>query len=377
MDDGYDEGEATLSPIGSMRTDLDRDKLNDALQAIAALFAAEEQLAAFIALAQEVAEGKVRPGAHWRVTSPAGHEIAASVRSTLRGKRYCDAVLRTRFCSLHMCLDTEEGAHEVTVRGPFDDHDLWGTFTRIENMVGAAEPRPTLGLLTQRHTSIFVDYVAKPPAWTSPIVTNYALGIEQGYRKMRKMLTDPNPTEGRVTLISGPPGTGKTHLLQGLVADGIRAILVSPEIASELATPGLQSFLRSHAAQQTGPIVLFIEDADLILRRRDEHPHGFSPLSAFLNATDGLLADILDIRVVATINEWDTARVDPAVCRSGRMAVRIDTPLLPAHQANRAAAAILSGYPPADVPVFDHPVALSGIYQACNAVRAAFSMESP
>ncbi len=138
---------------------------------------------------------------------------------------------------------------------------------------------------------------------------------------------------GRIALLTGPPGTGKTHVIRGVLASAKRpcfVVLQAGDLVSFLdASPlsALTDFARREAKDR--PIVLVVEDADgcLVPRGADN----MSLISALLNLSDGLIGATFDIRILATTNARKV-EIDPAILRPGRLCRRIDVlPLEPDH----------------------------------------------
>lgn len=147
-------------------------------------------------------------------------------------------------------------------------------------------------------------------------------------------------------LLSGPPGCGKT-LLAKAAANTIRTLhgtseaetafiyVKGPEVLNmwvgntEAQIRGLFTRAREHKAEHGYPAVIFIDEADAILGRRDSR-HG-SVLSStvvptFLAEMDGL-TDSAAFILLAT-NRQDI--LDPAIVREGRIdrKIRVDRPQL-------------------------------------------------
>ena len=174
--------------------------------------------------------------------------------------------------------------------------------------------------------------------------------------------TDPC---GRMVLLTGAPGTGKTHIVRGILATATRPrfIVLQPgEIRQFLdASPlsALRSFSRGEAKGR--PIVLIIEDADECLLPRGTD--NISQISALLNLSDGLVGSMFDIRILATTNARHID-IDPAIMRAGRMCRRVDVLPLEAGHATRLLASLRDSTTPT---TFSKPVALADVYAAARA----------
>lgn len=196
-------------------------------------------------------------------------------------------------------------------------------------------------------------------------IDNYDPTIQNAVLNVVADLQTPFP-DGRLTILEGPPGCGKTFLIRSLVHEipGAKFIFVPPAMVPNLGDPSLVSALLSlnednqHSENEdlyNGPTVLICEDADSILTTRaaDNMP----AISSVLNLTSGLLGDVIDIRVVATTNA-PRSDIEPALLRSGRLAQYIQVPPIPREQATFVLRKLLdkpevdSDWPSAKIPKF-------------------------
>lgn len=151
---------------------------------------------------------------------------------------------------------------------------------------------------------------------------NYNSKVMEDYDYVVKDLNSNSPS-GRISIIEGEPGTGKTHLVRAMLMSVPDAmfVLVSPDMVSQLDGPQLLPLLLSHRNNQDGPIILVLEDADkcLVIRQGDN----MSSIQSLLNLGDGILGSLLDLRIVATTNA-KKLEMEPALLRPGRLSRRLE-----------------------------------------------------
>ena len=151
---------------------------------------------------------------------------------------------------------------------------------------------------------------------------NYTPKVQEDYRYAINDLNSESPS-GRIVIMRGPAGTGKTHLIRAMLLQVPDAmfVLISPEVITNLAGPELLPLLMNYRGHASGPIVLVLEDADrCLVTRADEN---MSLIQSLLNLGDGIIGSLLDIRIVATTNA-DELKLDKAVTRPGRLSKMLD-----------------------------------------------------
>jgi hypothetical protein len=160
---------------------------------------------------------------------------------------------------------------------------------------------------------------------------NYPENILNDYDCVVNAFNSPDPF-GRLVIISGPAGTGKTYAVKGMITEfkNSTVVMLPPKMVSELDGPTLITTLMRHRKKKNSPLVLIIEDADSCIAPRA--CDNISSVHSLLNNTDGILGDLLDLRVIATTNQPKT-EVDDALLRPGRLCKIMDIGKLSAEDA--------------------------------------------
>ena len=148
--------------------------------------------------------------------------------------------------------------------------------------------------------------------------TNYGAAVNADLAHIIDDLQNLNPC-GRVVVLNGEPGCGKTYAVRGIMDAVVDAvfILVQSHMVTSLGEPSFATLLLETKEDNEGkPIICVIEDADNCLMPRAVD--NVSAVSSLLNLGDGIMGAGLNIRIVATTN-LKTGDLDDAVRRPGRL----------------------------------------------------------
>ena len=167
---------------------------------------------------------------------------------------------------------------------------------------------------------------------------NYDPNVLEQLDHVSHDLTSKDPC-GRLIVMEGEPGTGKTFLVRGLLHSLRQAlcVLVPPQLMSRLVAPEMITVLTDtrDTNGHEGPVVLVLEEADGCLVPRQSDNMG--EIGTLLNFTDGILGRVLDLRIIATTNA-KRVDMDKALLRPGRLCRRLEVTSLRASQAREVLA---------------------------------------
>jgi len=205
----------------------------------------------------------------------------------------------------------------ITILGLNENDEVWKTLTEIgRTYVTPPQIRiDEINIITQSNNEFYLKAI--------PLVNNknqnfsyenYNEGFEEISQKVLATLQSDDASTNGLVLFHGDPGTGKTSYLKHMLhtISKKKLIYLPPDLIEHLSSPNFVTFLMSQATNS----ILLIEDAENVLKHREVG--GSQAVSNILNISDGILGDVLRLKIVCTFNS-PLDQIDPALLRPGRL----------------------------------------------------------
>jgi len=176
-----------------------------------------------------------------------------------------------------------------------------------------------------------LDLVSLGKPASNLIEENYPEKVLKDFKHVTQQLTSDNP-DGRLAILHGPPGTGKTYLLRAFMSEcnprTTRVVFFPPEVFSNVNAPSISKLLIENSTSRK--MILFIEDGDTcVISRANDN---MSVIASLLSFADGFVGSLLDIRIFITTNARKLD-IDKALLRPRRLCKIVEVPELEADQA--------------------------------------------
>lgn len=211
---------------------------------------------------------------------------------------------------------------EVYARNPVRARNVAEGFWQIYRRLDEPSP-PMFYLVKQNSSGIETEDI---PLRHDGLMDGDSLALHYGEDFLpwhERLLSAYQSKPTGITILEGPPGTGKTSYIRHLMArlkDSHRFYFVP---SSNLAVLKDSEFVDFWSEQRRWyperQLAVILEDAEeALLPRRTENR---AEVSVLLNITDGLLGEFLRLHVLCTIN-CTLDQLDPALLRPGRLVAR-------------------------------------------------------
>jgi hypothetical protein len=249
-----------------------------------------------------------------------------------------DESTKSIFCD-HGVVTVNLSGDVVDVSATLTHPKIIDALREIRDQLWPIETARQVFVITKRGGDLYLDSIGMGAVTLER--ENYHPDVIEGYDYVVSELKSTSPA-GRLVLLEGPPGTGKTFMIRGLVDDVPQAtfVIVPPKMIGELGSPEIVPLLVEEKRRGV-PLIFILEDADEAVTRRSKGSGNKLPVvSSVLNLGDGILGSLLDVRVVATTNAPEV-RLDTAVTRKGRLLKRLTLKRLEADQAGAVVARLV------------------------------------
>lgn len=166
--------------------------------------------------------------------------------------------------------------------------------------------------------------------WEDSVEKNYPKKVREELEQLRNL--EAPILGGKIILLHGPPGTGKTSLLRTLSKHWTKWVhssyITDPEnflghagSMLQVITWDYSSFISAGVLAKDAYHMVIIEDADSLIRQDAQERSG-QAMSRLLNLGDGLLGQSTNLLIVITTNV-DIQNLNAAVSREGRCLAKI------------------------------------------------------
>lgn len=185
----------------------------------------------------------------------------------------------------------------------------------IKQIKDKYEDNNYINLVVQEYNTLTIDkFPIKKP------IIDLDLAYGENFKNVDKLIYNGvcNSDKG-IWIFHGIPGSGKSNYLKNLICrlnatTKVKNVIYMPsEMIGQLESPSFIPFIQEHPDS-----ILIIEDADIALQSRKTHG---SIVKTILQLTDGILADCLRLKIIATFN-CDLSQIDTALLRKGRLQYR-------------------------------------------------------
>lgn len=237
-------------------------------------------------------------------------------------------------------------------------HDITQRFTQRFVTPEKEETDPRVHIFCRENGRYFIRELGS--LTDKMIPDNYNGDVVEGYKYIVSELSKEDP-KGRLVLLEGVPGTGKTRLVRSMIGDLMgtsTCILVPPHLLTDLSGPDFALTLINQR-EEGKHIVLILEDADDCLIAREKNKAAKASLASLLNMSDGIMGATLDLRVVVSTNQ-ELASIDRAILRPGRLIKRLSVGPLKPSRASAVYSRLTNGK---DSRIYSQDVTLAQVYE--------------
>jgi len=215
-----------------------------------------------------------------------------------------------------------------------------GIIENIKNFIDVPKLESKIHLIVKSHYGGFALNDFNVKKINLDINLNYGEEFFKKNEVIIKSLKDSEKTG--LVMLHGLPGTGKSTYIKYLTNKIKKKFIFFPSnMAEELTSPSFIDFMISQKDS-----ILVIEDAEKLIKSRDAFDS--NAISNLLNVTDGILGDIMKIKIIATHNT-KREKIDDALMRKGRLIAEHEFGKLPVENVEKLFKKLKIGYNKEDV----------------------------
>lgn len=171
------------------------------------------------------------------------------------------------------------------------------------------------GIATFGTSHLYTSYYDYTPKIVD-IDLNYNDDFKVPYEKICDIIQKKDETG--FVLLYGEPGTGKSTIIKNLISKYTDIEFVFMD--STLLASAPQNTLVSYFIENQNTVFI-LEDCEKVLLSREETSNPI--ISTILNVTDGIIGDVLGIKLICTFNT-SLDKIDKALMRKGRLSLKYE-----------------------------------------------------
>ena len=161
----------------------------------------------------------------------------------------------------------------------------------------------------------------------------YGQGFKEKHNKYLQLVQEKD--HSGLFIFHGPTGGGKTNYIRYLIASSkleTNFIFYPVTLLKDISSPELIAFITHYKNA-----ILVIEESEDSVKSREALAADRASIANLLNVSDGLLSDVLNLKIICTFNT-DIRNLDDALLREGRLLGVHNFPKVSPERANKIAA---------------------------------------
>jgi energy-coupling factor transporter ATP-binding protein EcfA2 len=188
--------------------------------------------------------------------------------------------------------------------------DISGCFIKKDKKDNVSE----FGIATISDGQLYTSWYELPKKFDIDVTKQY--NDDLPYERICNIIEDESRAD--LMLFYGEPGTGKSTLIKHLISmyPDRQFIFLDANILAGIQPAKFITYLTENENS-----ILILEDCEKVLQSREIVENGI--MSTILNITDGVISDILGIKLICTFNTA-LSKIDEALLRKGRLSLKYE-----------------------------------------------------